>query len=101
MKKITVVCWAILLVTALSGCYWNAERIKKEAPERFKEAGFEIVAHQGTQMSITGGAVWYLLRNAKSPERGLYNAALSYMVSGDLGLYELKSIDTVEVKQEK
>ena len=98
MKKYFFISFVIFMAIMFSGCFWNVEKIKEKAPERLSEAGFEIVAHQGTQMGITGGKVWYILRSTKSPERGIYSASLSYMVSGDLGIYELRSIDVLEVK---
>ena len=98
MKKVFFAVFVGFLAVMFSGCYWNVEKIKSKAADRFTEAGFEIVVNRGTQMSITGGTVWYMLKKTKSPEKGLYSAALSYMLSGDLGLYYIKSIDAVEIK---
>ena len=97
MKKIFSLLIILLVCFSFSSCYWNAEKIKKLAPARFAEGGFSIVALEGTQMSITGGSVWYILeKNGGGP--GLYQGYLSYMLSGDLGIYSLASIDALEAR---
>jgi hypothetical protein len=90
----------ILAITlSLSSCYWNAGRIKGLAENRLNEAGFRIVLTEGTQMSPTGGIVWYLVK--RSDSSGYYEVALQYMLSGDLGLYNLVSVDQTRAKLEE
>lgn len=100
MKKFILVLVTVVPVSMFTGCFWNADKIKSMAPERLAEAGFSIVTLEGTQMSFTGGNVWYVLKK-NSNEKGLYDACLSFMPSGDLGLYNLQSIDSTEVQVNK
>jgi hypothetical protein len=98
MKRLIMAIFMMGIAIAFSGCYWNVGKIKMLAEERLYDAGFEIITRAGTQMSFTGGNVWYVLKKAKTSDKGIYEACLSYMVSGDLGIYNIRSIDVIEVR---
>ena len=97
MKKIIFIGLMIIAASMFVSCYWNVDNIKANANTRLGDIGFTIVGTEGTKMSITGGKIWYILKSQNNNDIGLYDACLSYMFSGEIGIYELKPINTINV----
>jgi hypothetical protein len=98
MRKVIVIILVALVVLSVTSCFYRVDSIKESAEARFDALGFDIAGYEGTQSGIMGGKVWYVVKRSDSST--LYHACLSYMLSGDLGLYNLEVIDGTRVKIE-
>lgn len=96
MKALRII-FVVFIIAFLSGCSLSKiDDIEKNSKERLSNLGFDIVGREGTKYSIMGGQRWYVVKRHDS--NGIYHVMLQYMVSGDLGVYCIESIDSVNVK---
>jgi nucleoside diphosphate kinase len=97
MNKFKIV-FILIIISMLSGCLARIGDIEKNSEKRFHELGFEIIGREGTQLTIMGGARWYVIKRIDG--NGVYDACLEYMLSGDLGVWNLKSVDAISVNND-
>jgi len=98
MKRIIAIAVISIMTLSFTSCFYRVDSIKAAAEKRVSELGFNIVGREGVKSGIMGGKVWYVIKRPDSS--ALYHACLAWMLSGDLGVYNLETIDGTRVKIE-